>query len=175
MKHFDRNTWQTPRQVFNAVNGRIPMVADVAASQLNALLPVYLTEADNALTYQWRLVAKSGQYVWCNPPYSKPLPWVRKAAKQQNQQIGTVMLLFADPSPQWFITALQHVSEVWQVVNGRLSYINPVTGKAKRGNDRPSCFLIFEPGGRPASVPVITRYIDCQQLEKGVLHEIDYL
>lgn len=151
------------------------MVADVAASDQNALLPRYLTERENALVYQWRLLAGPGEYVWCNPPYNKPLPWVRKASRQQKQHVGTVMLLFADPSPQWFLTALDHVSEVWQVVNGRLSYIHPVTGKAKRGNDRPSCFLIFEPGGRPAGKQPVTRYIDCKQLELGVFRELNYL
>jgi hypothetical protein len=68
-------------------------------------------------------------YVWLNPPYSDITPFVKKAAAESANQIGTVMLVPADTSVGWFKEAIQTASEVRFITAGRLAFINPVTGK----------------------------------------------
>lgn len=48
-----RDLWQTPPEIFAALNREFRFVADVAASKFNHLLPNYLTEQDDALSQDW--------------------------------------------------------------------------------------------------------------------------
>jgi len=43
-----------------------------------------------------------------NPPYSKPLPWVKKAVKEAKKGISVVMLLRVDPSTKWYKLLMEH-------------------------------------------------------------------
>lgn len=166
MTKFDRNTWQTPPALFQTINNLYPMVCDTAASALNALLPVYITEQDNSLETPWLMFAKRGQYVWNNPPYSNVSPWVSKAAKEQRRGIGTVQLVFNDPSASWYIIGYQTVCEIWHVVGGRVSYINPATGKRVPGNNRGSLIFIWHPISTRDGAPII-RHVTRNSLMSG--------
>ena len=37
-----------------------------------------------------------------NPPYSNPLPWVKKAIEETKKGVAVIMLLRVDPSTQWY-------------------------------------------------------------------------
>lgn len=87
-------------------------------------------------------------YVWLNPPYSDITPFVRKAAAESAQQVGTVMLVPADTSVGWFSEALSTASEVRFITAGRLSFINAVTGKPANGNNKGSMLIIWHPWPR---------------------------
>ena len=95
--------WRTPKPVFEYYNSRYDFVYDVAASDENHLCEKYITEDDNFLTEDLNgYDIESGSYVWCNPPYSNPLPFVRKCITESiNNGIGTVMLLNHDMSVEW--------------------------------------------------------------------------
>lgn len=84
-------------------------------------------------------------YVWLNPPYSDITPFVKKAAAESVNQIGTVMLVPADTSVGWFKEAIQTASEVRFITAGRLAFINPVTGKPVSGNNKGSMLIIWRP------------------------------
>ncbi|QHA85564.1 phage N-6-adenine-methyltransferase [Serratia rhizosphaerae] len=143
-EHKDR--WQTPIEVFGALDVEFGFYLDAAAEHSNALCSRYLTERENALAVDW----ESYGAIWCNPPYSSPAPWVEKAAEQcrvQNQPI--VMLLPADTSVGWFSLALQSVDEVRFITEGRISFINAGTGKPVNGNNKGSMFLIWRPFIKP--------------------------
>lgn len=144
-EHKDR--WQTPIEIFSALDVEFGFYLDAAADHSNALCARYLTEQDNALVVEW----ESYGAIWCNPPYSAPTPWVEKAAEQcraQNQPV--VMLLPADPSVGWFSLALQSVDEVRLITDGRLSFINAETGQpGKNGNNKGSMLLIWRPFIKP--------------------------
>ena len=75
-----RDSWQTPPEIFAALNRDFRFVADVAASAHNHLLPVYFTEKDDALAQDWAGHLPIG-FVWCNPPYSEITPLFRKPPK----------------------------------------------------------------------------------------------
>ena len=144
-EHKDR--WQTPIEVFNALDVEFGFFLDAAADDGNALCAHYLTEQDNALSIDW----VSYGAIWCNPPYSDITPWVLKAAEQcrvQNQPI--IMLLPADTSTGWFSLALQSVDEVRFITDGRLAFINSATGKpGKNGNSKGSLLFIWRPFIKP--------------------------
>jgi hypothetical protein len=62
------------------------------------------------LNEPWHKHAFSGVYV--NPPYSNPLPWVKKAieTKRNYPDLNVVMLLKHDSSTKWFRMLQEHGS-----------------------------------------------------------------
>ena len=90
--------WYTPRWLFKAAGLTFDLdVCAPADSELRTCPAVrYLTVAEDGLTSEW-----SG-LVWCNPPYSRPAPWVERwavhpdglillTARQQCRWVGRVM------------------------------------------------------------------------------------
>lgn len=169
MADFNRDTYQTPRPVFDAIDSRFNMVLDTAASDTNTMLPVYITEQQDALVTPWRMYAAKGCYCWNNPPYSDIAPWVHKATLEQQQGLGTVMLVFADNSVKWYTNAIQSACEVWQIVCGRISFVNPATGKKASGNDRPSLIFIWHPISTRNGGSIVTKYVTRDGLNAGKL------
>ncbi|MEX0495971.1 phage N-6-adenine-methyltransferase [Raoultella terrigena] len=105
----ERDYWQTPIEIFNALDREFGFWLDAAASESNALCAHYLTELDDSLNSEWT----SCGAIWCNPPYSDIGPWVEKAAEQSRAQSqAVVMLLPADISTGWFISAMQSADEL---------------------------------------------------------------
>lgn len=147
-----RDTWCTPPEIYAALNREFHFVGDVAASASNHLHHFYLTENEDALSPNnpWGFAFQDG-YVWCNPPYSDIMPWVRKSQQDDCDGVGVVMLVPADVSVGWFKQALIDVSEVRFITGGRLAFINPETGKAAGGGRMGSMLLIWNrhrPGTR---------------------------
>lgn len=143
----NKDRWQTPIEVFAALDLEFGFWLDAAADDKNALCARYLTAADNALATEW----ESCGAIFCNPPYSNIRPWVIKAAEQcQKQRQPVVMLLPADTSTGWFATALQTVDEVRLVTEGRIGFINASTGlPGKNGAGKGNIFLIWRPFTNP--------------------------
>lgn len=65
---------RTPRAFFDPLHAQRRFTIDAAASADNALLPRYWTRDIDALRESWR-----SERVWCNPPYSRLMPWLVKA------------------------------------------------------------------------------------------------
>ncbi|MDF7681890.1 phage N-6-adenine-methyltransferase [Enterobacteriaceae bacterium ESL0689] len=140
-----RNLWQTPLEIFAALNAEFIFQLDAAAAVDNALCHKFITAEQNTLITPWSDYLETG-YVWLNPPYSNIAPFIRKAAEEnKNHQIGTVALLPADTSVGWFREAIQTASEVRFITGGRLSFINPETGKPVNGNNKGSLLVIWHP------------------------------
>ncbi|MGT7960425.1 phage N-6-adenine-methyltransferase [Escherichia coli] len=141
-----KDLWQTPKPVFRGMDREFEFVADVAANKANALVPRYITEEMDTLHYPWGAVAMPGEYVWLNPPYSNPGPFVDKAALEHSRNhIGCVMLLPADISVSWFMNGVETANECRLITRGRLAFINAATGKPASGNNKGSLFLIWHP------------------------------
>lgn len=140
-----RNLWQTPVPLFVALDAEFCLTLDAAASADNALCNRYITEEQNTLETPWADYLGIPGYVWLNPPYSDITPFVKKAAAESANQIGTVMLVPADTSAGWFREAIETASEVRFIVGGRLAFINPVSGKPVSGNNKGSMLIIWHP------------------------------
>lgn len=140
-----RDLWRTPPALFACLNAEFCFQLDAAAAQHNALCKKFITAEKNTLETSWADYLSIPGYVWLNPPYSDITPFVKKAAAESSNQIGTVMLVPADTSVGWFKEAIQTASEVRFITAGRLAFINPVTGKPVSGNNKGSMLIIWHP------------------------------
>lgn len=152
--------WRTPPEVFNTLNNEFDFIADMACSNENTLCDIFFTEEEDSLSFDWAHRLKppkyKHEYVWCNPPYSNPMPWVKQAAQAQLHGLGVVMLLNNDTSVGWFAEALKTVSEIRHIIadetpegkreysSGRLDFIDH-EGKPAKGNNKPQFVLVFNP------------------------------
>ena len=140
-----RDLWRTPPALFASLDAEFCFQLDAAAAPHNALCRKFITAEQNTLETPWSDYLSIPGYVWLNPPYSNITPFVKKAATESANQIGTVMLVPADTSVGWFREAIQTASEVRFITAGRLAFINPVTGKPVSGNNKGSLLLIWKP------------------------------
>lgn len=140
-----RDLWRTPPALFASLNAEFCFQLDAAAAPHNALCRKFITAEQNTLETPWADYLSIPGYVWLNPPYSDITPFVKKAAVESSNQIGTVMLVPADTSVGWFKEAIQTASEVRFITAGRLAFINPVTGKPVSGNNKGSMLIIWRP------------------------------
>ncbi|ELE6460838.1 phage N-6-adenine-methyltransferase [Enterobacter hormaechei] len=140
-----RDLWRTPPALFASLNAEFCFQLDAAAAPHNALCRKFITAEQNTLETPWADYMSIPGYVWLNPPYSNITPFVKKAAAESDNQIGTVMLVPADTSVGWFKEAIQTASEVRFITAGRLAFINPVTGKPVSGNSKGSILIIWRP------------------------------
>lgn len=140
-----RDLWRTPPALFAALDAEFCFQLDAAAAPHNALCRKFITAEQNTLETPWADYLSIPGYVWLNPPYSDITPFVKKAAAESANQIGTVMLVPADTSVGWFKEAIQTASEVRFITAGRLAFINPVTGKPVSGNNKGSMLIIWRP------------------------------
>ncbi|SXE60229.1 phage N-6-adenine-methyltransferase [Klebsiella variicola] len=140
-----RDLWRTPPALFACLNAEFCFQLDAAAAPHNALCRKFITAEQNTLETPWGDYLSIPGYVWLNPPYSDITPFVKKAATESANQIGTVMLVPADTSVGWFKEAIQTASEVRFIIAGRLAFINPVTGKPVSGNNKGSMLIIWHP------------------------------
>lgn len=140
-----RDLWRTPPALFASLDAEFCFQLDAAAAPHNALCRKFITAEQNTLETPWADYLNVPGYVWLNPPYSDIMPFVKKAAVESSNQIGTVMLVPADTSVGWFKEAIQTASEVRFITAGRLAFINPVTGKPVSGNSKGSILIIWRP------------------------------
>ncbi|OCG08889.1 phage N-6-adenine-methyltransferase [Gilliamella sp. wkB178] len=140
-----KDFWQTPIELYEYLNTRFSFVCDVAASDNNHLHLNYLTESYDSLLNGWSHL-KSG-YAFCNPPYSKILPWIKKAKEAADHGVGTVMLLPVDTSVEWFDELRKLANEIIFIVNGRISFVCAETQEKIDGNNRGSLFAVINPRG----------------------------
>ena len=156
-----RDLWQTPQELYLVLDREFHFVADIAASDTNHLHPVYLTEADDALSPETNWEMLNDGYLWCNPPYGNIGPWVEKANALTEGSHGVVMLVPADTSVGWFKEALKEVTEVRFITGGRISFVRADTGKPVNGNNKGSMLLIWNILHRRKGM---TSYIDRNEL-----------
>lgn len=140
-----RDLWRAPPALFASLDAEFCFQLDAAAAPHNALCRRFITAEQNTLETPWADYLSIPGYVWLNPPYSDITPFVKKAAAESANQIGTVMLVPADTSVGWFKEAIQTASEVRFITAGRLAFINPVTGKPVSGNNKGSMLIIWRP------------------------------
>ena len=144
--------WRTPPEVFNYFDVKYRFVCDVAASESNHLCAKYFTESNSALDLNWCVNANSGDYVWCNPPYSDPLPWVEKCIYESKiHGIGSVILLNHDMSTRWAQRLLNQECKVIVFTGKRIAFLNG-EGNPVKGNSKGQVAFVIPPfmrSGKP--------------------------
>ena len=74
---------------------------------------------------------------YCNPPYSQPLPWVKKAIAESQRGVRVAMLLRHDSSTEW-----------WRLLHEAGAYFLAVIGRLHFSEGGPANFasvLVFLP------------------------------
>jgi len=146
---FDKDTWQTPKYVFNWLNKRFDFDIDGCANEHNALCLNWIGEGsslgkdflDTKTPYPHRDL-----HFYVNPPYSDVTPFLKAANELKNIGHTVVMLLNNDKSTQWYQKHIHNVAnEVIDITGGRIAFIHPVTGKEIKGNSKGQMVVVFDP------------------------------
>lgn len=148
---FDKDTWQTPKYVFNWLNMRFEFGIDGCATENNALAQEYIGEKglfNDFLSVRADILMDSifNASVYVNPPYSDVTPFIIKAKELRDAGCLVVMLLNNDKSTQWYQKHIHNVAnEVIDITGGRIAFIHPITGKEIKGNSKGQMVVVFDP------------------------------
>jgi phage N-6-adenine-methyltransferase len=139
----------TTREVFDPIAARFGgFTVDVAASEENTKCDRFYSLEDDGLMQSW-----AGERVWCNPPYSDLMPWIRKAWVEHATTEVIAMLLPANRTEQsWWQDMVEPYRDrprsplSVEFIAGRLRFLR--AGQAVIGaNERPPfgcCLLIWQ-------------------------------
>lgn len=155
-----KDTWRTPPEVFSHLDAEFNFKMDACASAENALVSTFISEDENTLTTPWLDKVSKGDYVFMNPPYSDPMPFISKCHHESRENgIGSVVLLPASTDTGWFNFIMACADEVRFVTKGRLSFISSLTGKAVKNNPKGSMIAVWYPSlhQRVCQVTTITK------------------
>ncbi|OOF50728.1 phage N-6-adenine-methyltransferase [Rodentibacter trehalosifermentans] len=142
MTEFNKDHYRTARYVFNWLNLRFRFNVDGCANSRNALCSYFVTEAMDFLEFNCYTV---NSRIFVNPPYSDPMPFVKRAAELMAQGHLVVMLLPADKSTKWYKVIQENATEVIDIIGGRINFLHPVTGQEVKGNNKGSMMAVFDP------------------------------
>lgn len=120
--------WATPQYIFDWLDEEFHFDLDAACTFSNCKCERGLFYPDyDSLTEDWSKdneLNETYRNVWLNPPYSDPLPWVKKAYEESLNGTTVVCLLPADTSTKWFHDWVFGKAEV-RFVKGRIAFDCP--------------------------------------------------
>ena len=124
--------WETPDELFKAVDDEFHFTLDAAATNLNRKCGRWFDKAVCGLGHSW-----AGHVVWCNPPYGRDLhKWVKKAYLESKLGPATVVMLIPvrTSSKYWF-----------DFIHGKaeVRYLRPVTFKGAKHSLRTALALVI--------------------------------
>ncbi|KGQ29999.1 adenine methyltransferase [Gallibacterium genomosp. 2] len=162
---FDKDTYRTPKYIINYIRiryGYWNAWIDGCATSQNAVFDSYIGKfgvAEDFLAFDpLEIVCDFADHTlsfFVNPPYSNPLPFVKRAAELKAQGFLVVMLLPADKSTAWYKVIEEKATEVIDITgyydekgrwkNGRISFLHPTENVEVKGNNKGSMIAVFDP------------------------------
>lgn len=129
--------WETPQDLFDALNEEFHFTLDVCATPENTKCPVYFTKKDDGLKQSWSGIC------WMNPPYSRGIieKWMKKAYEESRRGIIVVCLVPAKTDTAWFHD--YGLRGEIRFIRGRLRF--KLGGEDKGRANFPSAVIIFKP------------------------------
>jgi len=128
-KGYSSQVYCTPDNFLDAVRIKLcirDFVVDLAASEENAICPLFITEADNSLIQPWHILCgkKNNGIGWCNPPFADIEPWVHHAYEEGQWQLGaeSALLLPAGVGANWWRDFVHQKAAVL-FLNGRIKFV----------------------------------------------------
>lgn len=131
---FSSNTpeYETPNELYNALDSEFGFTVDVCAQSHNAKCPYYFTPSDDGLKQDW-----SKHICWMNPPYGQEIvKWVKKAYLESLRGSLVVALLPARTDTRWWHEFVMEADEI-RLIKGRVRFVG--YGPAPF----PSCIVIW--------------------------------
>lgn len=158
--------WETPQDLFDAVDQHFSFTVDVAASDENHKCERYYTKEQNGLQQDW-----CGEVIWCNPPYDA---WSLAAftvkairAIESDPTTQAVFLVPVKADQAWFHRCACYGS-VW-LISGRVRF-----GQARHTAPMPVCLIVMG-GGRVAGrvTPLEYTPIEWRASQTSILDAIE--
>lgn len=140
-----KDNYETPPELFSAINRVFRFSVDAAASEENHLCRNYFTEERSALEIQWT------DRVWCNPPFSMKETFLEHGIGFRNNCEVIVFLLPGNSrETQWWRRYARQADQIINLsprVNFNLSGESPKNERTGRssGAGFPCCLLVFFP------------------------------
>ena len=155
----EKDLWQTPRDLFNALDQEFDFNLDACASDLNFLCGDYFTEHRSATVNEWSLPTDINiiKNVFMNPPYSQTELFMERAAEQaKKHNLTVVSLVNANTDTKWFADAVKSANEV-RLLTGRIGFVKP-DGKKASGNPKGQCLIIWRGNCKtPCQITMVDR------------------
>tara|TARA_R110000764_G_scaffold57488_2_gene125153 strand:+ start:20138 stop:20668 length:531 start_codon:yes stop_codon:yes gene_type:complete len=137
----EKDLWQTPKALFNALDEEFKFFLDVCASSQNAKRGMFFSETHSALTSPWNYFGEDAT-AFMNPPYSQTELFLNRAADQAKEHnITVVALVNANTDTKWFSEAVSTANEV-RLISGRIGFIAS-NGSKSNGNTKGQCLIIW--------------------------------
>ena len=129
----DRQDWETPDDIFRALDAEFGFDIDVCATADNAKCRHYFSPNQDGLSQPWHGVC------WMNPPYGAGIPkWMAKAYRESLRGATIVCLVPARTDTVWWHEFAMR-GEI-RLVQGRLRF-----GHARHSAPFPSAIIVFRP------------------------------
>lgn len=109
--------WTTPSALFRALDRRFGFELDPAATEENALCPMFFTEAENGLVKAWK-----PWRVFVNPPYSRVADWMWKCKDESEKGCPLICALIpARTDTRWWHDFVKS-ADLIHFLKGRLKF-----------------------------------------------------
>ena len=157
-----KDLWQTPSNIFDALNNEFDFNIDICASEENRLCNHSFNEEYSALEHEWNdpyngMANAKISSAFINPPYSKTALFLSRASEQASKHnITVVALVNASTDTKWFADAAKSANEV-RLITGRVAF-QKADGKTANGNTKGQCIIIWRGNCKtPCNIVMIDR------------------
>lgn len=122
-----QGVYRTDPQFMAIINEKYHIIGDLAASADNAQAYLFLTEAEDSLSVDWKefyeICANSeGEgWLWLNPPYDNIDKWAAKCAMAAADGVKILFLVPASVGSNWYRKYVEDFAVV-DLLNGRLVF-----------------------------------------------------
>ena len=135
LKSSEKQTWETPQDLFNKINDVYKFNLDCCAEDATAKVNNYFTVEDDALSKEWNGV------VWCNPPYNREqikfIEYARDQVDKGNAKTVVCLIPSRTDTKVWHNVIFKCATEV-TFIKGRLRF-----GSSTDNAPFPSALVIF--------------------------------
>lgn len=162
-----KDDWETPQDLFDALDAEFGFSVDVCASAHNSKVPINFFDInENGLAKSWASADVGGGMVWCNPPYSQKDQWIEKAFWTAFHGLNTIVLLIpakTDTASWWDYCTLAEV----RFLPGRLVFVG-----AESGAPFPAAVVVFREGLSEKNYKPKTIYWDWERKKEKDLKSL---
>lgn len=142
---------QTPDALYDWLDRQYNFVMDAAADEVNAKCGFWLTQEDDALTTDWvaefDLIGRR-RSVFVNPPFALSAQFAKKCAEEAAKGCLIVAVFNCSTGSKWFREHVHGVASEVLFLSGRVSFVEPDTGRPAKKNPRDTMIVIWDLGGR---------------------------
>ena len=155
-KEASKDTWQTPKALFDTLDEEFKFVLDACADQDNAKRGMFFSETHSALTNPWNYFGEDAT-TFINPPYSQTELFLNRAADQAKEHnITVVALVNANTDTKWFANAVKSANEI-RLITGRIGFIGN-SGEKTGGNTKGQCLIVWRGNCKtPCMISMVNR------------------